>query len=1328
MYNVRLTSSRELSKIQFGILSPDEIRKKAIIELNKQELLDPDGRGVAGGPLDHRLGSPTNRVRCETCGLRRREGKTGCFGHFGYIELATPIYHPAYIKKIKKALNAVCDSCGRLKLPEEEKKRYWEREQKFIERNGFPSEEISMEVIREAKKVDECPYCGAETRGRYVYDNSKKNFALRMKLSEEELEERREEIKEGNKKIKKKRGNYYVYAYLNPKMVRDILSQIYEEELFLDKEEKKERERDVYLLGFHPKFARPEWTILTVLPAPPIPTRPPVYTSEGERTEDHLTLVLREIIRINNQLKDKMKGGPSSLLNRLRKTLQKRIKILFGLHDLDKEIKISNVLIKGIMHRLSGKEGRFRGNLSGKRVDFSGRSVISPDPNLSMDELGVPEKMAKGLLVPERVNEYNIDKLRELIVRGPKKYPGAVIVKEKTGPGEYRKTLLEIFKSKKRREKIAEELKSGDIVERTLMDGDPILFNRQPTLHKLSMMTHYAKVLPYDTLRLHLMTCPPYNADFDGDEMNVHLPRSYETRAEAKTIMEVKRHIITPRYGGAIMGPTQDYITGAYLLTKGDTKIPEEEAMQILFQAGIDTIPEIKGHMSGKQIVSELIPKKIFYKEKFKKTMAEKEERETLVWDGELRKGILDKRSIGAEKTENITQKVVERWGYEKGREFLNRLGASILKFLTDRGFSITLWDITKKENLEENVQEIISDHITNAKALVRDYRNGLLTPRPGENVKDTFENKMVRRLDDARSKVGDLLIEKLPKESQFMIMTVTGARGGETNIQQVLGAVGQPVVRGERVKRGYAERVLPHFEEGQIGPLAKGFIRNSFTEGMNPVEYFFHTAAGRDSLVDTAIRTATSGYFYRRLVSALRDSKIGYDGVARFLGGPIIQFRFGGDDLHPEKGYHGAVADYENIFLELISERKNEENHKGWPRYYDTLLDILENIISEKCSERVKDIFKEMKEEHGYVLKEEEATKFLEMTLKKYQRTTLDPGEPIGTVVAQSISEPATQLTLKTFHWAGVPGVDITTGLPRLQELFDARKHPDNPLIRVYLKEPYRSDEEKAKQIFRKIHAINVNSLIKTGGFNLQPPYRRIEIELDEKKLSERKLSVKEIISKIEEIKDIEIKREEYNLYISPEKKEDEEEISLESIHNEINDITFKGVEGYEDAQLRRTREGHYYILVPAEEIQPLLLVEGIDLSKLMTNHIYQCNKVFGLEATRTLIISEAKKVLDQYGLDVDPRHIVYAADAMLSGGKIEGIGRYGISGSKSSILARAAFEETKGNLIDAGARGMVDTLQGSTESVITGKIPPIGTGDVEIGYSLSSIQSDKE
>lgn len=1325
---MRLKSSKEISKIQFGLLSPDEIRKKAVISVDKQELLGPDGRGVAGGPLDNRLGAPTNRIKCGTCGLRRREGKIGCFGHFGYIDLATPIYHPAYTKKIKKTLNAICDNpdCGRLKLTKKVREKYWEREKEFLERNGFPSKEISKEVIREAKKNKQCPYCGKESEGRYIYDGSNKRFALREEKSKEEVK-KKEEIKG---RIRKKRGNYYVYKYLTPKEVRQILSQIYEhEDLLIDEEEQEARAKDLYLLGFHPEYARPEWTILTVLPVPPIPVRPPVYTGEGERSEDHLTLVLREIIRINNQLKDKMRGGPSSLRNRLRRLLQKRVKILFGLHDLDQDIRISNVLIKGIIHRLSGKEGRFRKNLSGKRMDFSGRSVISPDPHIEVDELGVPERMAKDLLVPERVNKYNIEKLRKLIVRGPEKYPGAVIVKEKTGPDEYRRTLLEIFKSKKRRKKVAQELKPGDVVERYLMDGDPILFNRQPTLHKLSMMTHYAKVLPYETLRLHLMACPPYNADFDGDEMNVHLPRSYETRAEAKSLMEVQRHIITPRYGGAIMGPIQDFITGAYLLTRQGTEVARDKAMQILFQAGIDTLPGHDSTFSGKEVVTELIPDSIFYRKKFKKTLAEKEERETIVRDGELKKGILDKRSIGSEKSENITQKVVERWGNEQGKEFLTKLGASILKYLTDRGFSITLWDVMKPQELKKDVQEILKEHMKEAKDLVRDYRRGLLQPRPGEKPKETFEDKIVRKLDEARSEAGETLIERMPQKSQFMTMTVTGARGGETNIQQVLGAIGQPVVRGERISRGYTDRVLPHFKENDIGPKAKGFISNSFTEGMEPLEYFFHTTAGRDSLVDTAIRTATSGYFYRRLVNALVDSRIGYDGVARFLDGPIIQFKYGGDALNPEKSYHGAVADYENIFLELINEREDTAPRgKSWPEYYDTIARVLTDTVSKSVSENVKDILREMKENYGYILTEEETGKFLEQILQKYQQSVMDPGEPVGVVTAQSISEPATQLTLETFHWAGVAGIDITTGLPRLQELFDARRHPDSPLITVYLKEPYQSEEEKAREVFNKIHAINIFNLIIGGGLSIQPQYRRVKVELDEQKLSERELSLQGVVSQIKEIKDTEVEREDYTVYISPEQEEGKPKRELESIYNEIKEITFKGIEGYEDAQLRCSREGEYYILIPAEDIQPLLLIEGIDLSKLMTNHIHKCYKLFGIEATRRLIISDAKKVLDQYGLDVDPRHIMYAADAMLSGGKVEGIGRYGISGSKSSVLARAAFEETEKNIFDAGVRGMVDNLRGSTESVITGKIPPVGTGNVKLGYSLSSVAGKEE
>ncbi len=1330
---MRFEIPKKLARIEFGLFSPDEIRQMAVIRVDKPELYDNEGRGFPGGPLDPRLGAPDNREKCRTCGMRKRERDTGCMGHFGYIELARPIYHPGYIKLIEKILNAVCENCGRLTLPKNVRDEFWSKMKKFIDRYGFPNSKLARIVLNEAAKVKVCPYCSTPKRGKFLFIKKEYAFVLRSPVTPEEAEkiveeESKKKLEEpepiaGKKPIivKGKKNKYFIIRYLGPSTIRSILSQIYDD--LASDEEKEERRKDLLLMGFNPKLARPEWAVLTVLPVPPINVRPPVITADGKRSEDHLTITLRDIIRINEQLKNKMRGGPSPVIDMLWQKLQKLVEALYGLHKVG-EIKIDNLTVKGIIHRLSGKEGRFRHNLSGKRVDYSGRAVISPDPYLSIDEIGIPEKMARVLTVPEVVNEHNIEEIKMYVRRGSDEYPGAVLIKKKAGPDQYRPILLEIFKSKQDRETQANSLRPGDIVERHVIDGDVIVFNRQPTLHRISMMAHYARVLPYNTLRLHVMTCPPYNADFDGDEMNIHLPRSQETRVETALIMGVKRHIISPRYGGPIIGPKQDYITGAYLLTRDDTYLSKDEAMRVLLYAGKEDLPppdkEVNGekYWSGKKIFSSLIPKSIFYEREIKSRLCGKKGKKCKlkIWDGEILEGIVDKNTIGAEKPKNLVQKIIESWGYDAGKKFLNAMSSAIIRYLTDRGFSLTLWDIRISEDVRKKIDKIIEDYLVKAMELVKQYKEGKLEPIAGKTVEETFEDKIVSILDEARNKAGDALLEYMNPESQFLAMTLTGARGDETNIQQVIAAIGQPVVRGKRLKRGYDRRVLPHFKVGDMGPLAGGFVRNSFSSGMSPIEYFFHNTGGRDSLVDTAVRTADSGYFYRRLVNALQDSRIEYDGTARMMNGYIVQFKYGGDGVHPGKSFHGKVGDYETYFYEIISRRPNKsKDQKKWPKYYDKGIKLLEDMASYAIAMDVKDLLKEMMKK-GYVLTEDEMTEFLKKILDKYLRAQTDPGEAVGTVAAQSISEPATQLTLRTFHWAGVAAFSITTGLPRIKEIFDAVEKPSTPLITVYLTDDCKFDLKKAREIYEKIKAITIFDIIKKdAGITFQPQYGRLKIVLDRNRLGARKVSPEDVLSELEKLSKARLEREgKLTIYVYP----TDEAVTLADLYKKIKEKVFKGIRGYEHTQIRKSELGEYYIVISSPEIYPLLFIDGVDISRLETNNIHAFAKIFGIEAARRLIVKEAKDVLDQYGLDVDMRHMLYVADVMTLRGVIDSIGRYGISGRKTSLLARAAFEETGKHLFVAAAAGMIDPLGGATENVIVGGIPPIGTGAVKLGF----------
>ena len=1340
---------KRISSIDFGILSPEEIRAMGITRIDKADLYDAEGKGFPGGPLDARLGAPNNRDRCGTCNLKKYEEGTGCMGHFGYIELASPVYHPGFIKHIEKVLNAVCENCGRLTLPQEEREKFWQKIRPQVRKNGYANWDIVKKVLAAAIKEKRCPYCGFEKRGKFKFSKSEMTFLKVIQISKDELDKYLEEtdyikpqspavepIAGKRPKIKKKGNKYFYQVYQSPEGIRKILSQIYDKQLTIgeiNEEERVEREKDLYLIGFHPEKALPEWTILKVLPVPPISIRPPIITSEGKRSEDHLTITLRDIVRANEQLRSKIKGGPSPVIDQLWQRLQKLIRALFGLHKVG-EITIDNIYVKGIVHRLSGKEGRFRHNLSGKRVNYSGRAVISPDPYLSIEEIGVPEKIAKTLLVPEVVNELNIEFLRKLIIRGPERYPGAVFVHKRSEPGVYQKRFLEVIKNPRDRAKIAEELKLGDIVERHLMDGDYLVFNRQPTLHRISMMAHKVKILPYNTLRLHLMTCPPYNADFDGDEMNVHLPRTHETRAEVETLMRVPRHIITARYGGPIIGPKQDFITGAFLLTKPDTHLTKEEAMQILLYGGVETFPKDfieKEFLPGRKIFSQFIPRYIFYEGEIKGFLCgqngtngngKKSKCKVVIWDGEITEGVIDKASIGAEKPGNIVQRIIERWGYDEAKRFLDSISSSILRYLTDRGFSMSVWDVNVPSEAKKEIEQVLKEYLEKADQLVEEYQSGELEPEPGQTLEDTFEDKLISLLDEARSKAGEIIVRYVPNESQMVIMTETGARGDETNLQQVLGVIGQSVVRGKRVRRGFEGRTLSYFKIGEIGPTAGGFIINSFSSGMNPVEYFFHNAGGRDSLVDTAVRTADSGYFYRRLVNALQDTRLEYDGTARMVDGSIVQFRYGGDGVHPGKSYAGKITEYRSLFLELIVKRKEKKRRnpksRAWPEYYNEMLETIKREISKSAAEDVEKVLKEFKRSNKWILTEEEAKEFLDRIKERYLRAQMDPGEAVGTVAAQSISEPATQLTLRTFHWAGVATYSITSGLPRLKEIFDALEVPSTPLIKIFLKPGYKEHISKAKSVLDKIQAVTVSRLIVSEvGYSLQPEYNRIKILLDKRKLEEHKLKVEQIIGELEKISKARVerdKRSKYTIYVYP----SDEEISLSALSNKVQQKIIKGIKGIERAHLRKSERGEYYIVIQGKDLSPLLFIDGIDLTRLETNNIHNMAKIFGIEATRRLIMMEAKNVLDNYGLNIDMRHIMFVADLITHRGKVDSVGRYGVSGKKSSVLARAAFEETGKHIFKAAALGMMDRLLGATENVIVGGIAPTGTGAVKLGF----------
>jgi DNA-directed RNA polymerase subunit A' len=585
--------------------------------------------------------------------------------------------------------------------------------------------------------------------------------------------------------------------------------------------------------------------------------------------------------------------------------------------------------LKTLAQRLKGKEGRFRSNLSGKRVNFSARTVISPEPLLSINEVGIPKEAAIELTVPIRVNQYNIDICREMVGRGPDNYPGVNYMIRTDGH--------RIKVTEKNSETLQEKIEIGFIIERHLVDGDIVLFNRQPSLHRMSMMAHEVRVMPFKTFRLNLSVCPPYNADFDGDEMNLHALQSEEARAEAKILMRVQEHILSPRFGGPVMGAIHDHITGMYLFTHGKKLFSRNNVIKLLSIIKIKTVQTLsdpaevdkksgKQYWTGKQIFSLLLPKdmNIDFRSSICQVCNEckREDCENdafvKIRDGQLITGTIDERAIGAFKGK-ILDRITREQGAERGREFLDSVTRLAVGAISQIGFTTGIDDEDIPEMAIKEVTEVLSNASDTVDDLVNKYNKGLLEQLPGRSLEETLEVEAMKVLSRARDEAGNIAGRHLGLENSAVLMAKSGARGSMLNLTQMAGSVGQQAVRGERISRGYQNRTLPHFKKYDLGAKAKGFVKSSYKGGLTPTEYFFHSMGGREGLVDTAVRTSRSGYMQRRLINALEDLKVMSDGTVRNTANNIIQFDYGDDGVDPSRSVQGTAVDFDRIVTEVL-------------------------------------------------------------------------------------------------------------------------------------------------------------------------------------------------------------------------------------------------------------------------------------------------------------------------------------------------------------------------------------------------------------------------
>jgi len=450
----------------------------------------------------------------------------------------------------------------------------------------------------------------------------------------------------------------------------------------------------------------------------------------------------------------------------------------------------------------------------------------------------------------------------------------------------------------------------------------------------MSIMAHEVKVMPGRTFRLNLCVCPPYNADFDGDEMNLHVPQSEEAQTEARVLMRVQAQILSPRFGGPIIGGIQEHITGAYLLTRKGTLLTREQATQLLSAAGLTKDlpkPSVKEagveYWTGKQIFSMFLPKgmNLSYKAKICENCARCKGEEcnidayVVIRDGQLLHGTIDARAYKALDRCEVLDRVVKDYGTDAAREFLDRVTRLSIAMAAMSGFTTSIDDEDIPEEAKERIDEVLDDACNEAKKLIDVYNRGELEPLPGRSLRETLEMRIMEVLAESRDKTGEIAEKYLGMDNNAVIMARIGARGSMLNLTQMAACVGQQSVRGERLSRGYKGRTLPHFRVGDLGAEARGFVRSSYKHGLKPLEFFFHSMGGREGLVDTAVRTAQSGYMQRRLINALQDLRVEHDGTVRDDRGTIIQFTYGEDKVDPARSDRGKAVNVEKIVERII-------------------------------------------------------------------------------------------------------------------------------------------------------------------------------------------------------------------------------------------------------------------------------------------------------------------------------------------------------------------------------------------------------------------------
>jgi DNA-directed RNA polymerase II subunit RPB1 len=1133
--------------IQFSVLSPDEIRKASVANIvNRDTYIN--NKPIIGGLFDPRMGVLDPGLICPTDGLDYMQTP----GYFGHIELARPIFYIQYLNTIIKILRCICFKCSKLLID----KNNWKHLLKLDSKKRWDK------VFRLANK---CKRCGDNTNDGCGCKQPKKitKEGLATLVAEWEGDDAMDNLT----------------MKLTPEIVLKIFRRI--------------SDQDVSFMGFSPSWSRPDWMVCQVLAVPPPAVRPSVKHDAQQRSEDDISHIIVNIIKANKTLQEKLQANaPSKVIEDWTMVLQYYCATMVDnkIPGVAPSAQRSGRPLKSIKERLVGKMGRVRGNLMGKRVDYSARSVITPDANIGISQLGVPMKIAKNITFPEVVNKRNKAFLTKLMQNGPDIYPGAKILEKKGGES--------ISLRYVDRQSIS--LVSGDIIHRHLLDGDPILFNRQPTLHRMSMMCHFVKVLPKgDTFRLNVADTKPYNADFDGDEMNLHGPQDYEAAAELANLAAVARQIISPANNSPIIGIFQDSLLGAYRITRENINFDTRTAMNLLMS--FDKVNEkifkkINNKISSFDLLTQILPplSAHFANGGYNGDEDKKTSNNIIdIINGKFVRGQLDKKALGAG-SKGLLHSIFNDFGYEKAAEFIDDLQNIVTDYMKMSAYSVGISDLIANVETNEKISDAIIKKKQEVKDLIDQTHIGSFENNTGKTNEIEFESRVNSILQKAADEAGKIGRKSLNADNRFVIMVNAGSKGKTLNIAQMVSCLGQQNVDGKRIPYGFEDRTLPHYTKYNDSPEARGFVESSFIQGLTPTELFFHAMGGRTGLIDTAVKTSTTGYIQRRLVKGLEDLKITYDMTVRNNKSKIIQFTYGDDNIDPTKVENQSIPlvkmTREEIYAHFQMPLDNSYDSFVTTNYTKTALKRLQkqkDQLKVKTSEMIEYMIESRENLVKHVFKYSDSSTIhipvhfqriinnihnqlriqsnslvnitpIEMykmidksyailtsnyyspptelfkiayyyylspnnllTLKRfnkkamilllntivsnYKKAIVHPGEMVGIIAAQSIGEPTTQMTLNTFHFAGVASKsNATRGVPRVEEILSLSANPKKPSVTIHLNKNERENIEKAQELKYSLEYTSLRDVVESVSICFDPDNMTTLIEEDKPLMAE--------------------------------------------------------------------------------------------------------------------------------------------------------------------------------------------------------------------------------